>query len=72
MHLKPFNEIIGNLISVEKQENNLRLLFAIDQEIEIPLGGVPKEKLDSLINKKIGILNCEGNFLIREIRSKQT
>lgn len=67
MQLKPFNEIIGTLKSIEKQNNNLCLIFTIDRYIELPSDSISKEKLISFINKKIGIINCNGDFFVKEI-----
>ena len=70
MRLEPDQEIIGVLHAVKVEDNNsCNLHFSCTVEIELPSTAVPHEQLSSLVGKRIGILNMDGEFFIRKIKS---
>ena len=72
MRLKSNHEIVGELQEV-KQENNFCILkFSCMKEIELPTHAITYEQLTTLIGKRIGILNHEGNYKFREIKRKKS
>jgi len=65
--LEPNHEIIGILHAVQDGDNCCRLEFTCSKEIELPPTAIPQEKLISLVGKRIGVLNIDGQFFLREI-----
>lgn len=65
--LEPDNEIIGTLYAVGGDDNCSKLQFSCVKEIELPHTAVSLDKLHSLVGKRIGILNLDGQFFVREI-----
>lgn len=67
--LQPYHELIGILHGVQKKGDQLKLLFVINKEIELPATAIPDEKLRRLTGRKIGIFNCgvEG-YRVRKIK----
>lgn len=68
VYLKSFQEIMGNLKSIEGNENDLILNLTHDYEIHLPPNSIPIKKLKNLIGKNIGIINIDGNYEIRKIK----
>ena len=69
MRLEPDREIIGVLHAVEEEDNSCNLQFSCTVEIELPATAVSHEQLSSLVGERIGILNMDGEFFIRKIKS---
>ena len=67
MLLDPNHEIIGVLHAVQDGDNCCRLEFTCSKEIELPPTAIPQEKLIALVGKRIGVLNIDGQFFLREI-----
>jgi hypothetical protein len=67
MKITNLSEIIGTLIKIENNNNIYNLIFSIRRKIELPKNVLSNEKLKLLLNKKIGILNCNGEYKIREL-----
>ena len=67
MKLKPNQEIIGILHTVEEDDNCSNLQFSCTIEIRLPSSEISYERLSSLIGKKIGVLSLDDEFFIREI-----
>ena len=50
MKLEPNDEIVGVISNIHDENNGYtRITFSLLQEIELPAGAIPKEKLKSLI-----------------------
>ena len=64
------SEIIGTLIGIEEDGNCSKLQFSCYKEIELPKTAIPQNKLISLVGKRVGIFNCNGEFFIRIIKGK--
>ena len=68
MKLSNNEEIIGKLTKVESLENNqIKLSLSTQKEIELSANAFSTPKLQSLIDRKIGIINIGGQIFIRKI-----
>jgi hypothetical protein len=68
MRLKNGEEIRGKLSNIEQSKNsNIKITFSLQQEVEIPKSAFSIKKLQSIIGKRIGILNLDGQYFLREI-----
>ena len=72
MRLNSNQEIVGELLSVTQENNFCILKFSCKKEIELPKSKITHEQLRMLIGKRIGILNYEGSYKLREIKSKKS
>jgi len=70
VRLEPDREIVGILHAVEEEDNNCNLQFSCTVEIELPSTAIPHEQLSSLVGERIGLLNMDGDFYIRKIKSR--
>jgi len=68
MWLKSNQEIVGTLLAVKDEDSWIKLQFTCLKEIDLPLTAVPREQLSSLFGERIGILNVDEKFFIREIK----
>jgi len=68
--LKENQEFCAKLESIDKTEDNLKLKFTVIKLIEIPTKALPIEKLGELLGQKIGVININGNYLVRKISKK--
>jgi hypothetical protein len=66
MKLKDCHEIVGTLDSYTQEQDCIRLVFRIQQTIEVPIAAIPKKELDDCINRKIGIFNNQGDYRLRK------
>ena len=64
------HEIIGTLHAVKEKDICCKLHFTCSKDIVLPLTAIPKKKLASLVGKKVGILNVNGEFFVRIIKSR--
>ena len=71
MFLRPFQEILGHLKSISSDEQHLKITLTHNFEINIPSDAVLSGKLKNLLGKKIGIINIDGNYKIREIKNRE-
>ena len=69
MRLEPNREIVGILQVVEEEDNNCNLQFSCTVDIELPSTAIPHEELSLLVGERIGLLNMDGEFFIRKIKS---
>ena len=60
-------EIVGVLFDIKEEESCSKLQFNCIREVELPASAVSQKKLASLVGKRIGIFNCDGEFFVREI-----
>jgi len=74
MKLENYEEIIGMLANIKTiDKNNIETTFSIKKMIELPINDFKQSKLFSLIGKRIGIFNNNGEYKIRYIeKSKNT
>jgi hypothetical protein len=70
MKLEPSYEFVGTLTELHTLEGKTILYFSIQKKIEMPLGSIHKDILKSAVGKRIGVINIDGNYKIREIRKK--
>jgi hypothetical protein len=68
MKLENCAEIIGILHDIEISDNSLKLIFLLDNKIELPISSFDISKLKKFLGRRIGILNIDGEILIREIK----
>ena len=67
--LKDGDEIIGLAEEVQFTDRWIKITFLIRKEIKLPSTAIPHKILCSLIGKKIGVINVDGDFFVREIQS---
>ena len=68
MKLEANNEIVGILSKVKVEENQIKLIFTILKEIELPEEAFSYEQIRSFLGKRIGIFNINGTYKIRHIK----
>lgn len=70
MKLKLNHEIVGTLSKVVNEKNQIKLIFNIMKEIVLPIDVVSSEKLDTFLDQRIGIINIDGTYKIRNIKTQ--
>ena len=68
MQLQNYEEIIGilNKIKLDKNQDVVTLVFTYQKDIEIPVNAIDNRFLLYLVGKKIGILNIDSEYKIKE------
>jgi hypothetical protein len=61
-------EIVGVLSKVIADKQQVKLVFNLIKEIELPVDVVLVEKLQGLLGQCIGILNIDGEFFVRIVK----
>ncbi len=70
MYLKLSHEIVGTLYKIKTEQDQIRLIFGIYKEIEIPRDSIPREKLESVVGTKVGIFRSDDNgYFLRKIKT---
>jgi len=70
MHLELSQEIVGTLHKIKTEQDQIRLVFSICKEIEIPRESIPREKLESVVGKRVGIFHSDdGGYSLRKIKA---
>ena len=64
-------EMIGIIKEIKNQNNCIELIFQVIQQLELPDDLLLYKKLNQFLNKKIGLINIDGDYHIREIRVKE-
>lgn len=67
MKLKYGEEIIGIPTEVRQEHDVVQISFLITKEVEITYTKQIMKELTSLIGRKIGLLNIDDCFVVREI-----
>lgn len=67
MYLKIHHEIIGTLLKIKSKNDHLELVITICKIIDIPYDAIPKEDLQAVVGKKVGLLNYNGSYKMRII-----
>jgi hypothetical protein len=69
MRLIPYHEVVGTLSAIKNEKNQVKLVFTICKEIEIPESAIPKDELQAAIGKRVGIFHSgsEG-YRIRKVK----
>ncbi|UCH72480.1 MAG: hypothetical protein JSW62_02730 [Thermoplasmatales archaeon] len=67
MKLLPNNEIIGRLTKITSEGQQIKLVFSIDKEIEVPVETFSHDQLKKYLGHRIGIFNFEGQIFLRKI-----
>ena len=60
--LEPYNEIIGILLDVKSEEDQVKLLFITMYEIVLTKDVFTYEQLKAVIGKRVDILNVDGEI----------
>jgi hypothetical protein len=68
MKLELNHEVIGILSDFLKEKNQIKLIFNIMIEVEVPLDALPNIQLKDFLDNRIGILNLDGIYKIRHIK----
>ena len=71
MKLKLNHEMVGIMSDVLKEKNQIKLIFNIITEIEVPLDAFPNIQLEDFLDKRIGILNLDGIYKIKHIKKSK-
>lgn len=67
MWLKSLQEIVGTPTSIIYEDGCVKIVFTIQKIIEIPEDAFPRDVLKNSIGKRIGILNIDGKYKIRNV-----
>lgn len=70
MRLKSNHEIVGTLSEKKLERNQVKLLFTAIHEIELPKDVFNYKQLKAVLGDGVDILNVNGEFFIRVIKSK--
>ena len=66
LKIRNHTERIGVLTDIKEiSDEEISLVFSIFEEIEIPKGAIPLDKLKSLIGKRIGVSRVDKNYSTR-------
>jgi len=68
MILEPYHEFVGDLIEVRVEDGEIKFLFSINREIEVPQNAFSEVELKNLVGKRIGIFNYGDGFKLRKIK----
>ena len=68
MKLEADHEIVGILSKVKVEEDQMKLKFSFVKDIEIPIDAFSYQHLHALEDKRIGILNLNGTYKIRQVK----
>lgn len=67
MQLRCNHEIVGVVRDIIIDKDEVRIIFAIDTEIELAKSDTPKEITREIINQRIGIINIDNKYSFRRI-----
>ena len=69
MWLKHLQEIVGTPTKILYEDGCVKIIFTytIQKTVLIPEDAIPKEVLKKTVNKRIGILNVDGKYRIRNL-----
>jgi len=67
MILRPYNELIGDLIEVRIKDGKIKFLFSINEEIEVPQSAFAETDFKKYIGSRVGVFNDGQNYQIRKI-----
>lgn len=67
LSLEPYQEVVGTLHAIIENDAGIKLTFTCTREFKLPASAALYKKLQPLIGSKIGILNIDGQFFVREI-----
>ncbi len=68
MWLKSLQEIVGTPTSIIYEDGCVKIVFTFQKTVELPEDAFPKETLKNSIGKRIGILNIDGTYRIRNVK----
>jgi hypothetical protein len=71
MIFKKNSEIAGRLTGIEENGTSTLLIFSFVKTVEIPASAIPREELVQLIGHRIGIINIDNCYRVREIGGKK-
>ena len=67
MPLLPYHEVVGVVRDIIVYDDIVKIIFAMDREIELPKSDAPKAITQELVGQRIGILNIENKYYFRRI-----
>ena len=67
MILRPYHEIIGVVRDIIVDNDTVKIIFAMEREIELPKIAAPKEITQELRGQRIGIINIDEKYRFRKI-----
>ena len=67
MKLKSNHEIVGIISEIKLGGSHIKLVFTVASEVELPSNAFAYEQLKAVLGKRVGILNVDDQFFIREI-----
>jgi hypothetical protein len=69
MNLGRYEEIIGTLKNVRCDGDQCVVVFAVEQEVWLSADAISIDILRGMQGKHIGLLNCDGSYKIRRIKT---
>ena len=67
MRLESNYENVGTLSDIKLEGAYTKLVFTVAREIDLPSTAFSYEQLKAVLGKRVGILNIDGQFFVREI-----
>ncbi len=67
--LEANHEIVGILSKVKVEEDQIKLKFSIMKDIDLPKEAFSYQQLQGLVDKRVGILNLNGAYKIRQVKN---
>ena len=70
MQLKPGHEIVGNVAAVKREGNQVKVVFTVPREVELPQGALAEKDLQSIVGERVGISNNGDGYKLRKIKTR--
>jgi len=67
LFLNLYHEFVGDVVEVKIEEGKIKILFAINREIEVPQTAFSEDELKNLAGR-IGIINYGDGYKLRKIK----
>jgi hypothetical protein len=67
MKLPNYIEFVGTLKRYDVIKGQCHLFFTISKTIDVPIDAISHEALERLVGKKIGVINADGRYRLREV-----
>jgi len=65
--IKSNHEHIGDVVKVIDEGGYIKVVFSIQTALELPTDAIPKEVLQDLVGKRIGVICIAGKYYLRII-----
>jgi len=68
MQLEPMHEIVGNVAAVKKKGNQVKVVFTVRKEVELPQDALAEKDMQSIVGERVGIFNSGDGYKLRKIK----